>query len=284
MVLNDGLHQFLQIKEKLEVTAENLTASFISNVQFFKNYGKNLYGLTGTLGSEEEQNTLKEIYDIEISYIPTFKLKRLINYPLLIKPNDTDWVFSIANSAISEYNKNRVVLIINNTINNVLNVRQVISSLGSVPEWDIIMYYNNEIQNQIADDELDSRKIIIATNLAGRGTDIEISDRINQNGGTHVILTFLPRNLRIQYQAYGRVARKGQKGTSQLIANNEDLLAHYGSWLNNNYYKLRDDQEAKNQIELKNNFIDRTLQNDIVFSDFTEYITDKAKFKHINHK
>ena len=105
MVLNDGLHQFLQIKENLEVTAENLTASFISNVQFFKNYGKNLYGLTGTLGSQEEQNTLKEIYDIEISYIPTFKLKRIIEYPLLIKPNNDHWTDSIANSAISEYNK-----------------------------------------------------------------------------------------------------------------------------------------------------------------------------------
>ena len=105
----------------------------------------------------------------------------------------------------------------------------MIRALGNVPEADIIMYYNNEIQNEITDDKLHSRKIIIATNLAGRGTDIEISNKINANGGTHVILTFLSRNLRIQYQAYGRAARKGQKGTCQLIANNEDLLAYYGS-------------------------------------------------------
>ena len=212
-VLNRGLHQFLQIKHELETSAENLTASFISNVKFFKNYGKNLYGLTGTLGSEEEQNTLKEIYGIEISYVPTFKLKQLKEYPLLIKSNDVDWIDSIVNSSILEYHKNRVVLIINSTINDALNVRQMLLALGRVPEADIIMYYNNEIQNEVAEDKLDSRKIIIATNLAGRGTDIEISDRIDQNGGTHVILTFLPRNLRIQHQAYGRAARNGQKGT-----------------------------------------------------------------------
>ena len=284
MVLNDGLHQFLQIKEKLEVTAENLTASFISNVQFFKNYGKNLYGLTGTLGSEEEQNTLKEIYEIGISYIPTFKLKRLIEYPLLIKPNDSDWVDSITNSAISEYYKNRVVLIINRTINHALNLRQMIWALGEVPEADIISYYNNEIQNEVVEDELDSRKIIIATNLAGRGTDIEISDRIDQNGGTHVILTFLPRNVRIQYQAYGRAARKGQKGTWQLLANIEELQGYYGSWIDNNYYKLRDAQEAESQIELKDYFIDRTLKNDMIFADFITFINDKTKIKHPHHK
>ena len=160
----------------------------------------------------------------------------------------------------------------------------MIRALGNVPEADIIMYYNNEIQNEITDDKLHSRKIIIATNLAGRGTDIEISNKINANGGTHVILTFLSRNLRIQYQAYGRAARKGQKGTCQLIANNEDLLAYYGSWLDNDYCKRRDAQEAENQIELKNYFIDRTLQNDKVFSDFTNYITDKTKIKNKNHK
>ena len=69
----NGLHQFLQIKHGLRLTEENLSSCFISNLIFFKLY-KNLYGITGTLGSLKTQEAIKEIYNIELVSIPSFKI------------------------------------------------------------------------------------------------------------------------------------------------------------------------------------------------------------------
>lgn len=80
MVLNNGIHQFLQIKHELGLSSESLVSSYVSNVKYFKCYSK-LTGLTGTMGSAKEVQTLKHIYNIEIWRVPTFKFKRLIEYP-----------------------------------------------------------------------------------------------------------------------------------------------------------------------------------------------------------
>jgi preprotein translocase subunit SecA len=82
MVLSDGVHQFLQIKHGLRMSSESLTTSFVSNVGFFKRFGSNIYGLTGTIGDEGSQATLKEIYGINIGFMPTFKQKQLKELPI----------------------------------------------------------------------------------------------------------------------------------------------------------------------------------------------------------
>ena len=84
MVLSDGLHQFLQIKHNIKMTAENLVTSFVSNVGFFQRYGTNLYGLTGTIGTEDSQTLLKEIYKINIGFMPTYKKKQLKEVPFVL--------------------------------------------------------------------------------------------------------------------------------------------------------------------------------------------------------
>ena len=213
MVLNNGLHQFLQLKHDLGLNSETLVSSLVSNVKFFKNYRKNLVGLTGTLGSKKEIKTLKDIYNTEICYIPTFKVKRLIEYPFLLKRNEDSWCTSIIESAYNEYKSGRVVLIINLHIQTVEYLKEQLSQNHSIAANDIILYQRNDCENTVLTKVISRPKIIISTNLAGRGTDIDISDEIAEKGGLHVILTFMPKNIRVQQQAFGRAARKGQRGT-----------------------------------------------------------------------
>ena len=79
------------------------------------------------------------------------------------------------------------------------------------------MKYFTEDDKATIEKTIDIKKIIIATNLAGRGTDIKISDELESNGGLHVIVSFLTLNQRIEDQNYGRAGRKGQKGSYSLI-------------------------------------------------------------------
>ena len=274
MVLNNGLHQFLQLKHDLGLNSETLVSSLVSNVKFFKNYGKNLIGLTGTLGSKKEISTLKDIYGIQICFVPTFKVKRLIEYPFLLKRDENSWCTSIIESAYNEYKNGRVVLIINLHIQTVEYLRQIISQNHRDAVNDIITYQRNDIKQTISDDIISIPKIIISTNLAGRGTDIEISDEIDKRGGMHVILTFMPKNIRVQQQAFGRAARKGQKGTCQLIANEKDLENEYGKSINGDYFKIRDYSEEKFQNELKMDYKIFTSVKDEIFSKFWEFINN----------
>ena len=272
MVLNNGLHQFLQLKHDLVLQSESLVCCQISNVEFFKGYGKNLVGLSGTLGSEKERATLETIYGIETSYIPTFKTKCLIEYPFLLKRDKSTWSTSIIESAYSEYKSGRVVLIINRHIQTAEYLKDKLSHSHQDATSDIILYQRNDKKQTISDDIIGVPKIIISTNLAGRGTDIEISDEINRCGGLHVILTYMPKNVRVQNQAFGRAARKGQKGTCQLISNEEDLQNRYGKAITGDYFKVRDYSEEETQKDLKIDYEIVTRVKDEIFSKFCEFI------------
>lgn len=111
---------------------------------------------------------------------------------------------------------NRSVLIICNSIN---EGKELYDILLDIYQQENVMKYFTEDDKVTIEKTLDIKKIIVATNLAGRGTDIKIkiSDELEFNGGLHVIVSFLPLNQRIEDQNYGRAGRKGQKGSYSLI-------------------------------------------------------------------
>lgn len=100
-----GLHHFLELKHQLPVWSDSLTSLYYSNHRFFTDYGSNIYGLTGTVGSLHTQTFLKEIYNIETLIIPSFKLSQLIIESSIICRNHGDWMTTMIN-AINNANAN----------------------------------------------------------------------------------------------------------------------------------------------------------------------------------
>lgn len=109
-------------------------------------------------------------------------------------------------------------------------------------------------------------EIILATNLAGRGTDIK-TDEIEKNGGMHVILTFIPSNQRVEEQAFGRTARQGKRGTGQMILNAVNLV-EYGDATPHKVKELRNNFESKMLEEFQNKELKVIATKDRLFYEF----------------
>ena len=220
--LSHGLHQFLELKSKCKLTAMNLISSFLSNYGFFKLYRdeevNNIYGLTGTLGSENAKDLLNSIYGLDFLYIPPARKRKLKQLTPIIDINKENWKKSIYETCKREIESQRIVLIICNSIKNVSTLESMFDKKEKV-----IKYKDDEDVKKTFLSNLSPGTIIIATNLAGRGTDIQLNEEAIKNGGLHVCLTFLPRNVRVQEQGFGRAGRKGEPGTCQLIINLEEV-------------------------------------------------------------
>ncbi|XP_076226110.1 uncharacterized protein LOC116426667 isoform X1 [Nomia melanderi] len=213
---DEALHQFLQLKHGCKLSLQSLKAVFTSNISFFKLYS-NLYGLTGTLGSKRERDLLRKIHNVDFVTIPTAKPKQFQEGKPILCTSKKEWINQICNEMRKLVEKEeRSVLIICETVNDVevlheafgrKNEKHVHTYIRDYEELDIIQ----------GDKRLEQGQIIIATNLAGRGTDIKITDGLRTAGGLHVCLTYLPNNIRIEQQAFGRAARSGDNGSGQLI-------------------------------------------------------------------
>jgi hypothetical protein len=274
----NGLHQFLQIKHKLHFTGENLTTSFISNLSFFKRYGANICGMTGTLGSEPSLKLLKEIYNVDTGIIPPFRGQNIKGYEGIISPSHEEHHVQIVSRAMDEATKGRSVLVIMQTI---ADGHQIIAGLkhNNHPSSSIKSYLRDDVvmRHHAFTGRSESGDIIVATNLAGRGTDILTTDKIEENGGLHVILGFLPNNLRVEKQAIGRTARQGNNGSSEIIINGKETARMFGIEYQQEtslaeYKGIRDIFEQKNLDDVKLKRLARIEFQDKLFQRFNKEV------------
>ncbi|XP_056224520.1 protein translocase subunit SecA-like [Seriola aureovittata] len=220
MKWSDGLQQFLEMKHESKLSDMTAITNYMSNVGLFQKYKDQIYGISGTLGQQAETETLQKIYEgIKTCQIPSFKRRKLFEVEGVIVDDEKEWIEKICNVVTAQtkptlYREGRAVLIICETIN---RAKVLHHALGDkVPNKKL--YINNNVDNTaIFAKELKARDIIIATNLAGRGTDLKVSDKVNRAGGLFVLQTFLPKNARVEAQAFGRTARQGSPGSAQLI-------------------------------------------------------------------
>ena len=212
-----GLHQFLQLKHGLEVAPESLKAVFLSNLFFFKQYKNQLFGLSGTLGSEMEQDCLSKLFDTEFFKVPRIFGEKYVHKADQVTGDATEWAEAIATEVGVQRDNGRATLVVCENIEDVLTLKKALKKdfpgLHTYTRaHESLPFLDPQTPQTVRPGDL-----IIATNLAGRGTDLKTSEELEQAGGLHVVLSYLPANIRVQQQAFGRTARHRNQGSGQFI-------------------------------------------------------------------
>ena len=274
-----GLHQFLEIKHGLRLTEENLNSCFISNLCFFRLY-KEKYGLTGTVGSIKTQEVLKYIYGLDVVFIPTFKEGKYqfnSQTDFFCDDNKQNFYENVLMEVLQKYYANRAILVIVKYIDQVNIIKRKLIESNQIDINDIIVYDRNDNpeQNTFLKNEIGPRKIILSTNLCGRGTDIRISKECEKNGGLYVILTFKAESERIEKQALGRAARKGENGSGKIML--------YGNASYEDFKNKRESSENAKFDYLMNSFKKRTIFFQNLFERFC-FELNKMKKRNVDNR
>ena len=157
--------------------------------------------------------------------IPTYKPCLLQPPEYVILDEEKAYINKIIEE-IKKYSEKRAVLVIFEYIDNIKEIKKKLYREDSIDPSNIIIYKDSENNQEslFLKHPLQERKIILATNLAARGTDIKISSGLEKNGGLHVILTYLPCSERVERQALGRAGRNGEQGSGELIINSSNNI------------------------------------------------------------
>jgi len=222
---SDGLHQAIEAKEGVKINEETKTMATITFQNLFRMY-KKLSGMTGTAKTEEEE--FRDIYNMYVIEIPTNKPIIRIDEPDLVYASKEAKYKAIINVVKLKYELGQPVLI--GTI--AIETSELISNLlkqAHIPH-EVLNAKNHEREAEIISKIGLSKSVTIATNMAGRGTDIKLSDEIRRLGGLCVIGTERHESRRIDNQLRGRSGRQGDPGYTQFfVSMKDDLMVRFGS-------------------------------------------------------
>ena len=222
---SDGLHQALEAKEGVTINEETKTLATITFQNLFRMY-KKLSGMTGTAKTEEEE--FRNIYNMYVVEIPTNKEVIRIDAPDLVYATKEAKYKAIINFVKECYEKGQPVLI--GTI--AIETSELISKLlkqARIPH-EVLNAKNHAREAEIISKIGTKKSVTIATNMAGRGTDIKLSDEIRDLGGLCVVGTERHESRRIDNQLRGRSGRQGDPGYTQFfVSMKDDLMVRFGS-------------------------------------------------------
>ena len=222
---SDGLHQAIEAKEGVPVQEETKTSASITYQNLFRMY-KKLSGMTGTGKTEEEE--FREIYNIRVIPIPTNRPIARIDHPDLLYPSLKSKFKAVVEDVKARYEKGQPVLV--GTV--AVETSDYLSSLlveAGVPH-EVLNAKNHYKEAQIIMNAGQRGAVTIATNMAGRGTDIKLGEGVRELGGLCVIGTERHESRRIDNQLRGRSGRQGDPGESQFYLSLEDeLMRRFGS-------------------------------------------------------
>lgn len=222
---SDGLHQAIEAKENVEIQNESRTMATITFQNYFRMYTK-LSGMTGTAKTEEEE--FREIYNMEVIQIPTNKPIIRQDYPDLLFPNLKSKYQAVAKDIKARYEKGQPVLVGTVAIETSELLSRLLKQEG-VPH-EVLNAKNHFKEAEIVINAGQRGSVTIATNMAGRGTDIKLGPGVLEVGGLAVIGTERHESRRIDNQLRGRSGRQGDPGESQFyLSLEDDLMKRFGS-------------------------------------------------------
>ena len=217
--LSAGLHQAIEAKENLELTSPTTTNIKMSFQRFFRLYTK-LSGMSGTLQNIE--NELWSIYELPMIEIPK-RIKNTYDFkPISIFKDIDSKMEAIVNEIIEVHSKGQPILVGTTSINESEKLSTILQSKGIVCTTLNAKHHKDE--DDIVSKAGDYKSVVISTNIAGRGTDIKITQEIEKLGGLHVIALQLGDSKRVDLQLFGRTSRQSQKGSVKVFLSIDDRL------------------------------------------------------------
>ena len=222
---SDGLHQALEAKEGVKIESENQTLASITFQNYFRMYEK-LAGMTGTADTEAAE--FKKIYNLDVVVIPTHMPMIRQDYPDVVF-RTVEEKFKAAAKEIKElHEQGRPVLVGTTSVENSEKLSALLKKMG-VPH-EVLNAKHHEREAEIVAHAGEKGRVTIATNMAGRGTDIVLGPGVAELGGLHILGTERHESRRIDNQLRGRAGRQGDPGSSRFyLSLEDDLLRIFGS-------------------------------------------------------
>ncbi|HEX4756198.1 MAG TPA: preprotein translocase subunit SecA, partial [Candidatus Dormibacteraeota bacterium] len=250
---SDGLHQAIEAKEGVVVQQENITLATITFQNFFRLYDK-LAGMTGTALTESEE--FDKIYKLEVVPIPT-------NMPM-IRNDETDLIFKNEeakfNAVVTEIAERNTVgqpiLVGTTSIEKSERLSRMLEKKG-IPH-SVLNAKFHESEAQIVADAGQSGSVTIATNMAGRGTDIVLGEGVTGKGGLYIIGTERHESRRIDNQLRGRAGRQGDPGETRFFLSFEDdLMRVFGG---ERMQGIMDRLRIEDDVPIENRMVSRQIE------------------------
>jgi preprotein translocase subunit SecA len=214
-----GLHQMIECKEGCEITGQRKTLSQTTYQRFFGRYVL-LCGMTGT--AKEIRAELRQVYDLRVLRIPTFKTSRRVHGPTRVFRQSAERWDAVAARAATLSADGRAVLIGTRSVDASEALSKRLDALGVRHKVLNAKQDKDEAASVAAAGDIGA--ITVATNMAGRGTDIRLDPVVESKGGLHVILTEFHESARVDRQLFGRSARQGNPGSVEAMVSLEDEL------------------------------------------------------------
>lgn len=222
---SDGLHQGIEAKENVEIQNESKTMATITFQNYFRMYEK-LSGMTGTAKTEEEE--FREIYNMNVIQIPTNKPVIREDKSDILYPNLKSKFNAVVKDIAARHQAGQPVLVGTVAVETSEMLSDALTQLGI--RHNVLNAKNHEREAQIVADAGQKGAVTIATNMAGRGTDIKLSPEVKELGGLAVIGTERHESRRIDNQLRGRAGRQGDPGYSRFyLSLEDDVMRRFGS-------------------------------------------------------
>lgn len=222
---SEGLHQAIEAKEGVQIQNESKTMASITFQNFFRMYNK-LSGMTGTAKTEEEE--FRNIYNMTVTQIPTNRPVQRIDKPDLIYISQKGKFDAVVEDVVEKHKKGQPILLGTVAVETSEYISKLLKKRGV--RHDVLNAKNHEREAEIVFTAGQKGAVTIATNMAGRGTDIKLGEGVEELGGLAVIGTERHESRRIDDQLRGRSGRQGDRGESRFYLSLQDeLMVRFGS-------------------------------------------------------